>query len=104
MKLSDYAINALIPYITGDNKTTVYKKGSELTKLFNSYGFRDIYDFNKGGLPKLSDNKNGMNTSRSDYTKDRLTKLSGKYELQNLLEDIIIQRKIQKSVQKKLIL
>ena len=89
MKLSDYAINALIPYITGDNKTTVYKKGSELTKLFNSYGFRDIYDFNKGGLPKLSDNKNGMNTSRSDYTKDRLTKLSGKYELQNLLEDII---------------
>lgn len=38
---------------------------------------------------KLSDNKNGMNTSRSDYTKDRLTKLSGKYELQHLLEDII---------------
>ena len=91
MKLSDYAINELIPYITGDNKTTVYKKGSELTKLFNSYGFRDIYDFNKGGLPKLSDNKNGMNTSRSDYTKDRLTK-----SMENTLYLVVKFQKIKK--------
>lgn len=88
MKLSDYAIKKLVPYITGDSITTTYKKGSELTDLFNAYGFRDIYDFNKGGLPKLHDNSN-MSPSRSDYTKDRLTKLSGKYELQKLLEQTI---------------
>lgn len=58
MKLSDYAIKKLVPYITGDSITTTYKKGSELTDLFNAYGFRDIYDFNKGGLPKLHDNSN----------------------------------------------
>ena len=39
MKLSDYAIKKLVPYITGDSITTTYKKGSELTDLFNAYGF-----------------------------------------------------------------
>ena len=87
MELSNYAINALIPLVTGDSELTNYKKGSELTKFFNTYGFRDVYDFNKGGLPKLSDNK--MNTSRTEYTKDRLSKLSGKPELQTLLEDLV---------------
>ena len=48
MELSNYAINALIPLVTGDSELTNYKKGSELTKFFNTYGFRDVYDFNKG--------------------------------------------------------
>lgn len=87
MKLSDYAIKSLIPLVTGDSELTNYKKGSELIDFFNSYGYRDVYDFSKGGLPKLS--SNNMNTSRSDYTKDRLSKLSGKPELQTLLEDIV---------------
>lgn len=54
MKLSDYAIKSLIPLVTGDSELTNYKKGSELIDFFNSYGYRDVYDFSKGGLPKLS--------------------------------------------------
>lgn len=39
MKLSDYAINAITPFVTGVNKLSVYRRGSDLVNLFNKFGF-----------------------------------------------------------------
>lgn len=87
MELTAVAINDLSPFVTGDNGLSIYRKGADLVKLFNTYGFRDIYDFDNGGLPPK--NKGGRNMSRTEYVKDRLGKMSGKSELQSLLESII---------------
>lgn len=87
MELTAVAINDLSPFVTGDNGLSIYRKGAELVKLFNTYGFRDTYEFDNGGLPPK--NKGGRNMSRTEYVKDRLGKISGKPELQSLLEAII---------------
>lgn len=87
MDLTAVAINDLSPFVTGDNGLSIYRKGAELVKLFNTFGFRDTYEFDNGGLP--SKNKGGRNMSRTEYVKDRLGKISGKPELQSLLETII---------------
>lgn len=87
MDLTAAAINDLSPFVTGDNGLSIYRKGAELVKLFNTYGFRDTYEFDNGGLP--SKNKGGRNMSRTEYVKDRLGKISGKPELRSLLEEII---------------
>ena len=88
MKLSDYAIEQLCKFVMGDEPFHPYRKGKKLVDLFNEFGFRDVYDFNNGGLPKLRDNQT-MNTSRPDYTKSRLKQLNGKIELKQLLVRII---------------
>lgn len=87
MELSAVAINDLSPFITGDNALNPYRKGADLVKLFNAFGFRDLYEFDKGGLPKKPNNDRNM--SRTEYVKDRLGKLSGKPELRSLLVVII---------------
>lgn len=51
MELSDFAIIKLVPFVTGDNNLSRQRKGAELVELFCSCGYRDIYDFNNGGLP-----------------------------------------------------
>lgn len=88
MELTDYTINEITPYVTGDNKVSVYRKGKDLTLLFGKYGCRDIYEFQNGGLPKLSP-KDDRNPSRSQYVKNRLKKLNGSHELKLLLEEVI---------------
>ena len=50
MELSDFAIIKLVPFVTGDNNLSRQRKGPELVELFCSCGYRDIYDFNNGGL------------------------------------------------------
>lgn len=88
MELSDFAIKNLVQFVTGDNKLSVYRKGSDLVDLFQNFGFRDTYEFNNGGLPKLSD-KAFRNPSRSEYTEDRLRRLSGSDSLRFVLEDVL---------------
>lgn len=88
MKLSDYAINAITPFVTGDNKLSVYRRGSDLVNLFNKFGFRDVYDYNNGGLPLLSD-KAFRHPSRTEYVKDRLHKISGKKSLRSAIEEVM---------------
>ena len=88
MELSDFAIIKLVPFVTGDNNLSRQRKGPELVELFCSCGYRDIYDFNNGGLPKLSKDSY-RNPSRSEYTKDRLLKLNGTDYLRTILEEII---------------
>lgn len=88
MKLSDFAINKIIPFITGDNNLSIYRKGQDLVNLFNEYGFRDIYDYQNGGLPKLSSNAS-RNPSRKEYAEDRFKKLSEQGLWRGVLETVI---------------
>ncbi len=88
MELSNYAVKNLVPFVTGDNHLSKYRKGEELVDLFNEFGCRDLYDYNNGGLPKLSKDAY-RNPSRTEYTKDRLMKLSGSDSLRCILEIII---------------
>lgn len=88
MELSEYAIQQLTPFVTGDNRVSLYRKGAELVALFNKYGQRDVYEFDNGGLPKLS-NDSHRNPSRTEYTKDRLRKLSGTDHIRPLLEEVL---------------
>ncbi|MBQ6189483.1 MAG: phosphatidylserine synthase [Bacteroidaceae bacterium] len=53
--------------------------------LMNRYSFRDDV-MNNGKLPQL--NNNGLNTSKSQYLTDRLSKLNGKDDLRKLLEEV----------------
>lgn len=88
MELSEYAIRQLVPFVTGDNRLSKSRKGAELVDLFNKYGQRDVYDFDKGGLPKLSKDSY-RNPSRTEYTKDRLRKISGTDHIRPLLEEVL---------------
>ncbi len=87
MKLSDYAIQKLVPYVTGDGYAPS-RSGPELVKLFNEFGARDLYDFNKGGLPDIG-KKNEQRPSRKEYVEARLREFSSKPELRDLLNRVI---------------
>ena len=87
MKLSEYAIGLLVPFVTGDGHPP-YRKGPALVQLFNKYGARDKYDFTGGfGLPDIG-KANGHRPSRTEYTDHRLNGLSGSAELRGLLQEI----------------
>lgn len=84
MNLTPFAIQGLVPFVTGDEYPP-YRKGPALVKLFNAYGCRDIYD--EKGLPEI---KKGSNRpARKQYVEKRLLDLSGKHELRELLSQII---------------
>lgn len=85
MRLSDYAIQQLVPYITGDLHSPT-RSGRDLIQLFNKYGTRDVYD--DKGLPDIG-KKNGHRPSRKEYAESRLKLLSSKSELRNLLNQVI---------------
>lgn len=88
MNLSEYALNELIDYVRGENGIIRRRSGRELVALFNQFGLRDFYDFNNGGLPTLEGRRNGMNTSRKDYTYDRLKQINDTNNLTNLIRFI----------------
>lgn len=84
MKLDDYAIQQLAPYMTGHKDHGANYSGRELVELFNKHGdFRDVYN---NGLPKIQE---GLNTAKKTYAEDRLKKLNGNDNLSFLIEDII---------------
>ena len=87
MTLSDYAIQQLVPYVTGDGYPP-NRSGPKLVELFNKYGSRDIYDFNNGGLPDIG-KKNGNRPSRKEYVEARLREFSSRQELRDLLNQVI---------------
>jgi len=86
MKLTDYALGNLVDIVRGEENRSAYKTGSQLVALFNKYGQRDRYDSSKGGLPILDGRE--QNSSRKDYTFDRLTRLNNSQNIKGLLEDI----------------
>ncbi len=81
MKITPYAIEELVPFVTGD-KYLPSRTGRQLIALFNDFGSRDIYD--ESGLPDIG-KKNGQRPSRKEYVKARLIELNSKPELRELL-------------------
>ena len=94
MELSDYTLNELVKYIQGEDNITIYKSGPVLVKLFNKYGTTDLYDANNGGLPKLRTQQT-MNTSRKDYTFDRLKQINKTAGLKGIIEDVVNEEGVQ---------
>ena len=74
MTISHYAIQELVPFITGDDNSP-RRTGRELVSLFNTFGSRDVYDTN--GLPADTKKKDGPRMSRKQYVENRLLQLSG---------------------------
>jgi phosphatidylserine/phosphatidylglycerophosphate/cardiolipin synthase-like enzyme len=87
MKLSDFALKSLVPIIIGEAGVSKNLTGPNLVDFFNLFGLRDIYDMQNGGLPKLPDRDS--NTSRKDYTFDRLKKINDSKNLKLSIEKIV---------------
>lgn len=83
MRLSEYAIQQLVPFITGNNYPP-NRTGRELVNLFNSHGCRDVYRY---GLP--ANPRTGQPMSRTQYTENRMLRLSGNNNLRLLLEQVL---------------
>ncbi len=69
MKVSEYLISNISPQIIN------YGNGNDLVKLFNQFGFKDIYSYDNGGLPDIG-KKNGQRPSKTQYVQDRLNQMS----------------------------
>ncbi len=85
MKVSSLTINALNPYVTGDNSIAPRMTGAELIVFFNEFGCSDKYT--RSGLPN--------NWSRREYTDHRLKELNGSPEFKKLIEALIDSRKVE---------
>jgi len=77
MKLSDFALKNIIPYVIAN------RKGTELVDLLNKFGSRDIYD--ELGLPDIK-KLNGQRPSKKEYVFARIKELNGKHGLRKLIE------------------
>lgn len=75
MKLSPYTLQHLAKMVTGDAEGWPYRKGPELVKLFNQYGFRDVYE---QGFP-----------SRAVYAEEKLRLMSGKEIIKEIIKNIL---------------
>ena len=86
MTISPFAVQGLVPFLTGDDNSP-RRTGRDLVTLFNSHGCRDVYDIN--GLPADTKIKNGPRMSRKKYVENRLLQLSGNENLRLLLEQVL---------------
>ena len=86
MKLSDFAIRKIAPYIIGDNHPPT-RTGPKLVELFNSFGCRDVYD--KKGLPLDLKAKSGQRMSRRQYVESRLKQLSESNNDRPIIEQVL---------------
>ncbi|WP_156307152.1 phospholipase D-like domain-containing protein [Sphingobacterium endophyticum] len=73
MKLSDYSINVLNEFITGDY-AQVNRSARDLVKYFNKYGIRDVYE-----------NCFNYNLSKSNYSLAKLNELNDTEKLHDLI-------------------
>jgi len=89
MKLSDFSIEALNPFITGDESPAPRMSGPDIIKFFNIFGIRDVYSFDKGGLP------NGV--SRREYVTITLKALNGKPTFKTMIEGLVDTRRVKNS-------
>ena len=79
-------LNALKPFITGDDSPSPYMSGPELVKFFNLFGAKDEYLHQEGGLP------GGL--SRNEYALETLKKINGKLEFKSLVEALADSRTV----------
>ena len=76
MKLTPFAIKEI-----ADAVKDVYS-GKNWVSLFNSFGFRDIYD--SLGLPDIG-KPNGQRPSKTEYIIKRLTESNGTFNMGNII-------------------
>lgn len=81
MKLTDYTLNFLKEYISGDNGLTPRLSGPKILEVFNSVGLKDVY---ANGMPEAM--------SRNHYILDRLKKINDSKNLKTVLEIIFSPR------------
>ncbi|ENM5919817.1 hypothetical protein CW613_003991 [Vibrio mimicus] len=91
MKLSDFSIEALKAYITGDGSEAPYMSGPDLVKFFNLFGVRDVYSFQNGGLPESA--------SRKDYALKTAKSLNGTSQMKLMVEGLVDSRRSEKYVE-----
>ncbi|MDN2677677.1 abortive infection family protein [Janthinobacterium sp. SUN033] len=75
MKLSPFTIKYLAKMVSGDTEGWPYRRGPDLVKLFNQYGFRDVYE---QGFP-----------TRYIFAEDKLKAISGQVIVKELLKDLL---------------
>ncbi|WP_336686508.1 phospholipase D-like domain-containing protein [Chryseobacterium bernardetii] len=92
MKLSDLTIESIKEFISGDNGLTPGLSGPLILKLFNQVGFKDVYKWEEGGMPRK--------LSRNAYIIEKLTEINGQKELIQLLEIVFDPRHFAKDVNK----
>lgn len=78
MKLAPFTIKHLAKLISGDADGWPYRSGPELVKLFNGYGFRDVYE---QGFP-----------TRYIFVEEKLKALNGKDTLKEVIKDLLDSR------------
>ena len=76
MTLSDFTINSLKEFISGDNELTPYLSGPKIIKLFNEVGVKEMYE--KSGMPR--------NESRNEYINTTLKDLNGTKNIVKVFE------------------
>lgn len=76
MKLSPFAISKLASCVKD------IQSGKLWVELFNSFGFRDVYD--SLGLPNIG-KPNGQRPSKTEYIIERLTEANGTYNMINII-------------------
>lgn len=85
MQLSDFSIDALKEFVTGDNKLTPYLSGPKIIDFFRPFGVRDIYKMDDRGLP------GGI--SRNPYAVKILTQLNGTKHMKPMVESLVDSRR-----------
>lgn len=84
MKLSNSAINQLVPFVVGDNHEP-YRTGTQLLELFNEYGGYDYLPSN--GLPFMPNSY--LRYSRKVFAEQKMAEMNDTEGLKALLEHII---------------
>ncbi|RWU10737.1 phospholipase D-like domain-containing protein [Pedobacter chitinilyticus] len=78
MKLSDLTIESIIEFVSGDNGYTPYLSGTNILKLFNHIGYKDVYKWGDGGMPN--------SLSRNAYVREKLYEINGTKQMVLLAE------------------
>lgn len=80
MKISQFAIEKIAPYIVAS------KKGKEIVAFFNEFGQRDVYD--ELGLPDIG-KKDGQRPSKTQYVERRLADINNSSKMRDALNRIL---------------
>jgi hypothetical protein len=79
MKISDYTVQKIGEFISGDPDGWPYRRGVDLVDFFNRQGFRDVYG---QGFP-----------SRATFSKEKVAELNGKPKLKDAIREMLDPRR-----------
>lgn len=85
LKLTEDTLNKLKDFIAcGNGEKPFYFSGPQLVKLFESVGFKDMYDMSNGGF--VGNDLRKSNMSRKDYVINRLKRINSSKKLKEFIE------------------